>query len=142
MIDTDKYEGHTEGPWVATQIKRSEYPDEYIIESGDGMLMTGFVGLGNDGVNAKLMADAPLLLAEVKRLREENEMLREELKNDDTGIKAIDGLLKAVGDRNEEVKRLREENNRYLDFILWLGIEHKGKKLAWEYGDEKIVEML
>lgn len=69
MIDTDKYEGHTEGPWVATQIKRSEYPDEYIIESGDGMLMTGFVGLGNDGVNAKLMADAPLLLAEVKRLR-------------------------------------------------------------------------
>ena len=69
MIDPDKYEGHTEGPWVATQIKRSEYPDEYIIESGDGMLMTGFVGLGNDGVNAKLMADAPLLLAEVKRLR-------------------------------------------------------------------------
>ena len=71
MSDTSKYEGHTEGPWVATQIKRSEYPDEYIIESGDGMLMTGFVGLGNDGVNAKLMVDAPLLLAEVKRLRKE-----------------------------------------------------------------------
>ena len=69
MINTDKYTGHTEGPWVATQIKRSEYSDEYIIESGDGMLMTGFVGLGNDGVNAKLMADAPLLLAEVKRLK-------------------------------------------------------------------------
>ena len=41
-----------------------------------------------------------------------------------------------------EVKRLREENNRYLDFIFWLGIEHKGKKLAWEYGDEKLSEML
>lgn len=41
-----------------------------------------------------------------------------------------------------EVKRLREENNRYLDFILWLGIEHKGKKLAWEYGDEKLAELL
>ena len=41
-----------------------------------------------------------------------------------------------------EVVRLREENNRYLDFILWLGIEHKGKKLAWEYGDEKLAELL
>jgi hypothetical protein len=41
-----------------------------------------------------------------------------------------------------EVKRLREENNRYEDFIFWLGIEHKGKKLAWEYGDEKLAEML
>ena len=48
------------------------------------------------------------LLAEVKRLREEKEMLLEELKNDDTGIKAIDGLLKAVGDRNKQVKRLRK----------------------------------
>ena len=41
-----------------------------------------------------------------------------------------------------EVKQLREENNRYLDFILWLGIEHKGKKLAWEYGDEQLAEMI
>ena len=48
-------------------------------------------------------------LSEIKRLREEKEILLEELKNDDTGIKAIDGLLKAVKDRNEEVKRLREQ---------------------------------
>ena len=57
------------------------------------------------------------LIAEVKRLREENEMLREELKNDDTGIKAIDGLLKAVGDRNEEVKRVQKENKKQLDIL-------------------------
>lgn len=81
MINTDKYTGHTEGPWVATQIKRSEYSDEYIIESGDGMLMTGFVGLGNDGVNAKLMADAPLLLAEVKRLREAMKTMLDDMNN-------------------------------------------------------------
>ena len=67
MINTDKYEGHAEGEWTATKVKGSEHPDEYIIESGDGMLMTGLAGLGNDGANAKLMADAPLLLAEVKR---------------------------------------------------------------------------
>ena len=75
MIDTDKYEGHTEGPWTATQVKGSEHPDEYIIESGDGMLMTGLAGLGNDGANAKLMADAPLLLAEVKRLQHSYDMV-------------------------------------------------------------------
>lgn len=38
-----------------------------------------------------------------------------------------------------EVKRLREENNRYLDFIFWLD---KGKELAWEYGDEELAEMI
>jgi len=48
------------------------------------------------------------LLAEVKRLREENDFLREEVKSNDAGIKAIDGLLRAVGDRNEKVKRLRD----------------------------------
>ena len=42
MIDTDKYEGHT---------------------------MTGLV-FDEDSPNARLMADAPKLLAEVKRLRE------------------------------------------------------------------------
>ena len=65
----------------------------------------------DEGMWNRLLEQREELLAEVKRLREENEMLREELKNDDTGIKAIDGLLKAVGDRNEEVKRLREENH-------------------------------
>ena len=78
MIDTDKYEGHDN--WEGTKVN-----------------------MANEA-NKLLIADAPLLLA--------------------------------------EVKRLRKENNRYLDFILWLGIEHKGKKLAWEYGDEKIVEMV
>ena len=43
MIDTDKYEGHTPAPWM---------------------------NLGSDA-NSLLMQDAPLLLAEVKRLRRE-----------------------------------------------------------------------
>ena len=46
MIDTDKYEGHTEGPWG--WFSSSTLSD----------------------ANKLLMADAPLLLAEVKRLRE------------------------------------------------------------------------
>ena len=94
MIDTDKYEGHTEAPW--------KYNDKW------GLIKYGQIEIAalhsGNSANAQLIADAPLLLA--------------------------------------EVKRLREENNRYLDFILWLGIEHEGKKLAWEYGDEELAEMI
>ena len=53
MIDTDKYEGHT--------------PAEHWSFSLWGFSMpTGF------DADAQLIADAPLLLAEVERLREEN----------------------------------------------------------------------
>ena len=83
MIDTDKYEGHTPAPWrvvkpsqanstghiwcieSATEIDYS--PDHYtrvahicVIHNED-----------DDTINAELIADAPLLLAEVKRLREQ-----------------------------------------------------------------------
>tara|TARA_Y100001938_G_C7729236_1_gene253802 strand:+ start:128 stop:358 length:231 start_codon:yes stop_codon:yes gene_type:complete len=47
MIDTDKYKGHTEGPWSV------EYPM-----------------LTPSEPNRKLIDDAPLLLTEVERLRE------------------------------------------------------------------------
>ena len=83
MIDTDKYEGHTPAPWrvvkpsqanatghiwcieSATEIDYS--PDHYtrvahicVIHNED-----------DDTINAELIADAPLLLEEVKRLRHE-----------------------------------------------------------------------
>ena len=41
-----------------------------------------------------------------------------------------------------EVKRLQKENQRYLDFLFWLGTDHKGKQLALEYGDEELAEMI
>ena len=58
MIDTDKYEGHTEGEWML------DYHDwNWAINI-----------FGKDGetieANAILIQDAPLLLEEVKRLRE------------------------------------------------------------------------
>ena len=61
MIDTDKYEGHAPAPWqvddeVGLVIKHGERPHDY-------------VDMENKA-NAQLMADAPLLLEEVKRLRE------------------------------------------------------------------------
>ena len=56
MTDTDKYEGHTEGPW--TLYRRA----------GGKPTIAGKLS----EVDWELIADAPLLLAEVKRLREEN----------------------------------------------------------------------
>ena len=67
MIDTDKYEGHTEGPW------KLHYDDSAI----DGAHLDYGAQLDPVGAlhamsvaNARLIADSPLLLEEVKRLRE------------------------------------------------------------------------
>ena len=68
MIDTDKYEGHTRGPWewsysddVAAQL--------LIIPNGNDGISNGVcIGLGD--ADAQLIADAPLILEDYKRLRE------------------------------------------------------------------------
>ena len=78
MINTDKYEGHTEGKWrvddeIGLVIKHGQDPHD-------------FVDMENKA-NAQLMADAPLLLEEVKRLREQYTELREALVGDSpTGL--------------------------------------------------------
>jgi len=67
MIDTDKYEGHTEGEW-------------HVDDDGVGLIIKwggmphDFVDMENKA-NAQLMADAPLLLEEVKRLRKYAELV-------------------------------------------------------------------
>jgi|TARA_R100000479_G_scaffold162124_1_gene100071 hypothetical protein len=78
MIDTDKYEGHTPAPWrVKGELTEG---DDNMGQSGDSTLSIHGDGLyiGEVGAdygihetiaNAQLIADAPLLLAEVKRLR-------------------------------------------------------------------------
>ncbi|MAL10495.1 MAG: hypothetical protein CMF74_12645 [Maricaulis sp.] len=58
MIDTDKYKGHTEAPWELS-------PDDW--EWAEHLFMQG--NTTNFG-NAMLITNAPLLLEEVKRLRE------------------------------------------------------------------------
>ena len=73
MIDTDKYEGHTPAPWdslvCATTGKK------WIIDGSEENWSKAIAlveGIGENDVgwiNMWLMADAPALLAEVKRLR-------------------------------------------------------------------------
>jgi hypothetical protein len=58
MIDTDKYEGHTEGEWRVEQSGINRV-----------MVYTDDEGFSYNVSNRNLVADAPLLLAEIKRLR-------------------------------------------------------------------------
>ena len=72
MIDTDKYEGHTKG-------EKSEYhPSGWWVEwvaPCTWYIRDPEVHLVGKEANRLLIQDAPLLLAEVKRLREENKVL-------------------------------------------------------------------
>jgi len=76
MIDTDKYEGHTPAPWL------------WYVDDGDVDLVVADdqcrtvmqeVKVFNTKADAELIKDAPLLLAEVKRLREQTLQLNKQL---------------------------------------------------------------
>ena len=71
MIDTDKYEGHTEGPWVwdGTILTNHEAIHwHYGTKGVDIVDICGTMSMTQEP-DLRLVADAPLLLAEVKRLR-------------------------------------------------------------------------
>ena len=74
MIDTDKYEGHTPGPWTIDVHKVGEDTSAIVIESN--MTTHSNCALAEVEVenkyaeaDARLIADSPLLLQEVKLLR-------------------------------------------------------------------------
>ena len=74
MIDTDKYEGHTPPPWDT--LVCSTTGKKWVIDGSEDSAWKSIAlidGVGENDVgwkNMTLMADAPLLLEEVKRLRE------------------------------------------------------------------------
>ena len=81
MIDTDKYEGHTPAPWelMRSGPLRDDAPkdlDNWWVKLNEARAKTsGGEWMRNIGnaymteADAQLIADAPLLLAEVLRLR-------------------------------------------------------------------------
>ena len=75
MIDTDKYKGHPPAPW-GWRHKIAEYR---LTANGDKDWIDIQVDEDTDPTVMALIADAPLLLAEVKRLREELKQTRESL---------------------------------------------------------------
>jgi hypothetical protein len=73
MIDIDKYEGHTEGPWEWDDLHSTGEEKLFVHKKGDDNNLiaevSGKINGKSECANAQLMADAPLLLAEVKQLR-------------------------------------------------------------------------
>jgi hypothetical protein len=80
MIDTDKYEGHTKGGWYVDDAPDVIHPT-VIHENQCDAIVAELVAITGewteeDYANARLIADAPLLLAEVKRLQKEHDTVR------------------------------------------------------------------
>jgi len=63
MIDTDKYEGH--------DLARGRVGSDYNIYDRKGNIIFDADDVGSNMATLNLLADAPLLLEEVKRLRDE-----------------------------------------------------------------------
>jgi len=72
MIDTDKYEGHNEAPWRTAEGQPYDDEGSHLdIVDANGVLVTETSYFtDNDHPNTQLIADAPLLLTEIERLRE------------------------------------------------------------------------
>jgi len=70
MIDTDKYKGHNDAPWRTAEGQPYDDEGSHLdIVDANGVLVTETSYFtDNDHPNARLIADAPLLLAEVKRM--------------------------------------------------------------------------
>jgi len=62
MIDTDKYEGH--------DLAKGRVGSDYNIYDRKGNIIFDADDVGSNMATLNLLADAPLLLAEIKRLRE------------------------------------------------------------------------
>jgi hypothetical protein len=87
MIDTDKYEGHTPAPWTVDVHKVGEDTSAIVIESAmtthsNEVLAEVEIENGYALIDAQLIADAPLLLAEVKRLQSIIDVFDEYMMND------------------------------------------------------------
>ena len=120
MINLDKYKGHTpadewrmvfsKGAWTPSGFQHKQM-DGFNIKVHDlrQMQVCDYEDYLVAQANQDLARDAPLLLEEVKRLREENDLLRS-MQRDGIEASAHDNLL-------SEINRLREENT-YLNHML------------------------
>jgi hypothetical protein len=100
MIDTDKYEGHTRGPWTIDIHKVGEDTSAIVIESSNCVVAEVEVENKYAEADAQLIADAPLLLAEVERLREQlkeaNDVIQYALEMSSNVEHALDDYLEVI----------------------------------------------
>ena len=86
MIDTDKYEGHTEEPWFDGE------PTKISNAISNAFLQLNPNEIGK--ANARLAVDAPDLLAEVKRLQHQNAIICQQLHNARSQLKGMRKRIK------------------------------------------------
>ena len=98
MIDTDKYEGHTKESWRIEYGDMEQYGETDTVLSGIDV-----VALDVMRQDAQLIADAPLLLEEVKRCHE---------------IINASSTLKHISKMIEEGKRLQKEHDTVRGWFL------------------------
>jgi len=111
MIDTDKYEGHT-GPWLLIDgdiykggPKGTHKSDNMIADTAFG----GYETTDARHADSRLMVDAPLLLEEVKRLREVIDTIGYFMTGSNKENPAFDwSSRQTIANLDAEVKRLRE----------------------------------
>jgi hypothetical protein len=97
MIDTDKYEGHTPAPWELIEREGTGLFNLVMWRREEKKAVAYAYNSGKytyEYPNAQLIADAPLLLAEVKRLQKENKILAKYMDI----VQKYDDLLLADGD--------------------------------------------
>ena len=98
MIDTDKYEGH--------DLAKGRVGSDYNIYDRKGNIIFDADDVGGNMATLNLLADAPLLLAEVKRLREALITVQQSLVWDEKD-RAMDGdpiTLEALVTQVEQVR--------------------------------------
>ena len=114
MIYTNKYEGHTEGPWTIAWWEGTWYVDD----ENNGTVSELFGTAQKQYPTAKLIQDAPLLLAEIKRIQMDNTMLENNLKDTKHRFnRAIERCNETKEELSAEVKRLRE---KLFEAELWV----------------------
>lgn len=83
-------EGYTEGEWLVNELSLNESAFEILTDSPNGQNMNGYIAYikcdnytvpGMAKANAELIANAPRLKQENKKLLEDNKLLREALQN-------------------------------------------------------------
>tara|TARA_R100001460_G_scaffold11230_4_gene26388 strand:- start:906 stop:1208 length:303 start_codon:yes stop_codon:yes gene_type:complete len=95
MIDTDKYEGHSEGGW---EVIYPDYLDRMCVSTGEALYHPHCSTQEIEArvANMKLMADSPLLLAEVKRLHTEFQEMLANFQNVETDMWRMRDRIEAI----------------------------------------------
>ena len=149
MIDTDKYEGHTEGAWIwhdwfASECESSCRLSYVVGHEPKGMIITecslekqfekgdaydyfdykAIVGEGANEADIKLIADAPLLLKEVKNQNYQLHLYQSALRQmqEDT-LKVVTEWFDVYGGDENEWRRLEQALGLPLTPLSWEGEE-------------------